>query len=268
VAIARQLSHGSLPDLYRVFCNMDTNGDGVLSIDEVREGFAAIFSEGPSGRVDYDALFEKLDVDGSGQVDYTEFCAAGIGVHIKEQDESLRAAFRLFDINDDDMISPEEIRQVLTSTDLGQSWSPALVDRAVAELLESFDEDHDGLISFEEWRRFMEAKYTEAKCPLTPRSRAESQTGWTRAQSNAYSYLARLNGGTPTTPPSPRLQAHRDNLAVDLAGEPEGVPVSSPQPKPFERPMQPPPRKKGGWGRTCCQLSHEQDEVDTACSVM
>merc|ERR1719160_1521758 len=78
-AVARQLDHSSLQDIHRVFRDLDENGDGVLSLQEIKQGFRKIYPDDKYGEQELEEFFEAADVDGSGTIDYTEFCAAGIG---------------------------------------------------------------------------------------------------------------------------------------------------------------------------------------------
>ena len=61
----------------RVFKAFDKNGDGRLSIEEVKEGYLEHY-----GRLISDAEVEKMfaavDTDGSGFIDYSEFVVAAI----------------------------------------------------------------------------------------------------------------------------------------------------------------------------------------------
>merc|ERR1712190_538501 len=90
-SVARQLDHRSLRDVHRVFCEMDANGDGVLELHEVKAGFEKIFGKGSEQLAGVDELFAKLDLDGSGKIDYTEFCAAGIGERLSTEESVLWA---------------------------------------------------------------------------------------------------------------------------------------------------------------------------------
>merc|ERR1719414_1744466 len=78
-SVARQLDHRSLRDVHKVFKELDVNGDGVLELHEVMAGFEKMFGENSEQVRDVEAMFSRLDLDGSGRIDYTEFCAAGIG---------------------------------------------------------------------------------------------------------------------------------------------------------------------------------------------
>jgi len=162
-SVAKQLDYRSLQDLQNVFSDMDTNGDGVLELREVRTGFEKIFGGSSEVLKDIEEMFKRLDLDGSGRIDYTEFCAAGLGVGGPTSDlndgiseEALRAAFKAFDVNDDNgRISREEIMRVLASVDVGQVWSKEVCEAVAEEIFEKFDADKDGSLDFDEWMRLM-----------------------------------------------------------------------------------------------------------------
>eukprot|EP00929_Paragymnodinium_shiwhaense_P074824 TRINITY_DN38289_c0_g1_i2.p1 TRINITY_DN38289_c0_g1~~TRINITY_DN38289_c0_g1_i2.p1 ORF type:complete len:1016 (+),score=119.61 TRINITY_DN38289_c0_g1_i2:60-3107(+) len=95
-------------------------------------------------------------LDGSGRVDYTEFCAAGVGEQTTMQEHILWAAFKSFDIGDDNgMVSKDEISQVLAKVDINRTWSDEFRDTIAREMIEHFDKDGDGHIDFQEWMELM-----------------------------------------------------------------------------------------------------------------
>lgn len=56
------------------FIKLDVNGDGVLSKDELKKGFAEIPDcVIPDG--DWEKLISVLDINKNGKIDYTEFIA-------------------------------------------------------------------------------------------------------------------------------------------------------------------------------------------------
>merc|ERR1719436_180923 len=123
-SVARQLDHRSLRDVHRVFCEMDTNGDGVLELHEVKAGFQKIFGANSEQTKEVEEMFRRLDLDGNGTIDYTEFCAAGIGERLSTEEHVLWAAFKAFDVNDDDgTISKDEIMKVLSGADVDKVWT-------------------------------------------------------------------------------------------------------------------------------------------------
>merc|ERR1719162_2540258 len=88
-SVARQLDHKSLRDVHKVFSELDTNGDGVLELQEVKAGFEKMFGKNSEQLKDVEAMFSRLDLDGSGKIDYTEFCAAGIGERMSTEEDVL-----------------------------------------------------------------------------------------------------------------------------------------------------------------------------------
>eukprot|EP00913_Durusdinium_trenchii_P007547 g7091.t1 len=99
-SVARQLDHRNLRDVHKVFSEMDTNGDGVLELHEVKEGFQKFFGKDSEQVKDVEQVFQRLDLDGSGVIDYTEFCAAGIGERVTLEEDVLFAAFKAFDVQE------------------------------------------------------------------------------------------------------------------------------------------------------------------------
>ena len=98
--IAQHLDDSEIESLKAVFTQLDTRGDGVLSIDEVREGIARSGVRLPSDMV-LEEVLKEVDTAGTGCIDYTEFIAACLHQSHYIREEACRAAFRVLDINGD-----------------------------------------------------------------------------------------------------------------------------------------------------------------------
>lgn len=155
-SVARQLDHSSLKNVHKVFADMDTNGDGVLELHEVKAGFERLFGKDSPQALQVEEMFEKLDLDGSGTIDYTEFCAAGIGEQMSTQRDLLWASFKTFDADNDGSVSKDEIIKVLREASVQKSWSKSVCDQVAKEIMCTFDSDGDGNISFDEWLEMMQ----------------------------------------------------------------------------------------------------------------
>jgi len=240
-SVARQLDHRSLRDVHRVFSEMDTNGDGVLELQEVKNGFEKIFGAGHEQLKDIEAMFHRLDLDGSGTIDYTEFCAAGIGERVRTEEHVLWAAFKAFDVNDDDgRISKDEITKVLSSADVNKLWTQEVCEDVAKEIVERFDENGDGCLDFQEWLRLMResasrrkaeelnldvAQSTEERELLAELERTLHQEQGLRSFDRAYGILAELEKKAGSRPDS-ELQKSPAARAVDADGK--GVALATP----------------------------------------
>jgi len=149
--IAGQLGDTQIKALRDTFMQLDGNGDGLLTVNEMKEGLAkAGLKEIPP---DLQQIMEEVDSDGSGVIDYTEFLAATLdrAAYIKE--DVCWSAFRIFDRNGDGKISKNEIEAMLGSGDV----ESAMGAQAVADLLKDVDKDGDGEIDFQEFMTMMKA---------------------------------------------------------------------------------------------------------------
>merc|ERR1712113_621312 len=127
---------------YRTFCTLDTNGDGVLQLQEVQAGFARAFGDDLESIAEVDAMFERLDLDGTGSITYTEFCAAGIGESSYNREHVLWAAFKTFDVHDKGVITKENMQQVLSGADVNQAWSKEVCEAMTAQVMEYFGNEN------------------------------------------------------------------------------------------------------------------------------
>ena len=59
-----------------------------------------------------DELFIKIDSDGSGFIDYSEFIVACMDQDVLLSNEKLKSAFNMFDKDRDGCISNDEIKQI------------------------------------------------------------------------------------------------------------------------------------------------------------
>jgi len=142
--IAHHLDDVDVEGLRDVFMQLDSNRDGVLTSDEIRDGLK---QSGVKRSSDIDVILNDLDASGKGSIDYTEFLAVCLHQTHYIQEEACRSAFRVFDIDGNGLISQNELKQVFR-----QTGDPD-VD-ATAEFLEA-DVNGDGEIDFNEFCSLM-----------------------------------------------------------------------------------------------------------------
>jgi len=151
-SIARQLDHHNLKDVHQVFKDLDTNGDGMLDLSEMQRGARAIFGSKCTELADVQEMFQKIDLDNSGKINYTEFCMAGIGNHNVMEEDALWAAYKAFDVRGDSKPTKAEFLQVLGTAGLLNGLSN---EQVCNKDFHELDKDRSGDISFEEWTEFM-----------------------------------------------------------------------------------------------------------------
>jgi len=78
--------------------------DGVLCISEIRSALKEVLPANCEHSQDLAEMFQALDLDGSGKIDYTEFCAATLAERASCEADVLWAAFKTFDVHNDDCI--------------------------------------------------------------------------------------------------------------------------------------------------------------------
>jgi calcium-dependent protein kinase len=143
--IASQLtSKEEKQQLMDTFKALDKNGDGILSKDEILEGYKQIMDE-EEAEAEVSRIMAMVDLDKSGAIDYTEFIAATMDRKKMFSRERLEQAFSMFDKDGNGTISADELKEILgghvNNMDT-QVW---------AEIIKEVDTNGDGVISLEEF---------------------------------------------------------------------------------------------------------------------
>ncbi|CAI5465467.1 unnamed protein product [Closterium sp. Yama58-4] len=154
--IADQLSSAEeLQGLQEVFKIIDENGDGTLTLEELRNGLRRIGS--PLSDAEVQALMDAADIDGNGEIDYSEFVAATMHLQRVDNEKNLQAAFDYFDSDRSGFIDIEELADALGAdlTSLKEILAEAAFDY--------FDSDRSGFIDIEELADALGADLTSLK---------------------------------------------------------------------------------------------------------
>ena len=85
----------TMEDLKNAFEQWDENGDGLIQRQEFINGYKKINEGKNMAEVEERAneIFDQADVDGSGEIDFGEWCAATINKNELLNEQNLRDAF-------------------------------------------------------------------------------------------------------------------------------------------------------------------------------
>ncbi|KAG5542869.1 hypothetical protein RHGRI_015833 [Rhododendron griersonianum] len=144
--IAENLSEEEIKGLKQTFKNMDTDGSGSITYEELKAGLAKLGSKLTESEIT--GLMDAADVDKSGTIDYLEFITATMHRHRLEKEEHLYKAFQYFDKDNSGFITRDELKNAMTDYGMGD-------DATINEVLDDVDTDKDGKINYEEFVAMM-----------------------------------------------------------------------------------------------------------------
>lgn len=133
--------------LAETFRSIDKNGDGKLSREELLEAYKLTMGRDEAAE-EVEKIMKKVDVNGSGYIDYTEFVTACAKKETMLSVENLESAFRAFDSDGSGKISSAELREMLGGENSSQNevW---------IKLVDDVDQDKDGEIDIREFKDMM-----------------------------------------------------------------------------------------------------------------
>lgn len=145
--IAEFLSAEEVEDINEMFKKIDRDGDGIVSVEELKAGLLKFGSQLAESEVQM--LIEAVDTCGKGTLDYGEFVAVSLHLQRMANDEHLRKAFSYFDRDGNGYIEPEELQNALMEDGLDDCVNIA------NDIFQEVDTDKDGKISYDEFDAMM-----------------------------------------------------------------------------------------------------------------
>ncbi|KAJ4704428.1 putative Calcium-dependent protein kinase [Melia azedarach] len=145
--IAEFLSIEEVEDIKEMFKKMDTDNDGIVSIEELKSGLRNFGSQLAESEVQM--LIEAVDTNGKGTLDYGEFLAVSLHLQRMANDEHLHKAFSYFDKDGNGCIEPDELRDALMEDGADDCTDVA------NDIFQEVDTDKDGRISYDEFVAMM-----------------------------------------------------------------------------------------------------------------
>ncbi|KAK3712658.1 hypothetical protein RRG08_058561 [Elysia crispata] len=132
------------------FAMFDKNGDGHVSKDELIEVMRAA-GQNPT-EAEVKEMIAEVDNNNNGYVEYAEFedmmAKRGLNSRFQEE-EDLRAAFKVFDRNGDGFITTDELRVTMVS--MGEP----LTQEELEDMISRADINNDGKVHYNEFVKIM-----------------------------------------------------------------------------------------------------------------
>jgi Ca2+-binding EF-hand superfamily protein len=128
--MAEDLDENKLDVVEKAFRFIDKNGDGTLEVDEIRAALRKYYKEEDEAHEAADSIFEAIDRDLSGTLNFAEFTAVSIGPQEYCDKVNLWECFNRFDKDGNGEFSHEEIAAVVGKVDYLTEGS--LIDDVVA----------------------------------------------------------------------------------------------------------------------------------------
>jgi len=139
--LTRELSEFQIQELRNKFMGLDTQGDGLLSPEELIDGMRSVGYQMSDS--DLAQIVAALDGTGSQRIGYKEFISALIERRVKFDRQQLWECFKKFDVKGTGKITYEDVKRAMSGSMSESEWQeiaalPGRPDGQRAEL--TFDE--------------------------------------------------------------------------------------------------------------------------------
>eukprot|EP01016_Furgasonia_blochmanni_P032967 TRINITY_DN3411_c0_g1_i7.p1 TRINITY_DN3411_c0_g1~~TRINITY_DN3411_c0_g1_i7.p1 ORF type:complete len:205 (+),score=77.29 TRINITY_DN3411_c0_g1_i7:577-1191(+) len=154
IYLAQQVPDKDVEVLKQIFVKLDKNGNGILSKTEFVQGLNEfIEATGNSLTLEkIEKLFVAIDMDKSGNIDYSEFLSCFIESLVLKNEKMIQAAFEKLDSDGNGTIDAGELRQFLGGSEYN------LDKKDLEALIKEADINGDGLLDYAEVLRVLKQR--------------------------------------------------------------------------------------------------------------
>lgn len=150
--IRHAINQEKIVHLRKVFERLDTNGDGLLSYEEIKAAFSEYYEDKEEAAREIREIFNKLDQDKSNTIEYEEFLRASINLNTLLTDENLKLAFNSYDTERRGYISTSNFEVALGLVDSNKN----IVD----DILNEMNVKNKERLTFEDFKNMMSSLVT------------------------------------------------------------------------------------------------------------
>ena len=146
--IANQMNmNEEIKKLKDSFDKIDVNKDGVVSQDELIQCLESVYSH-EIAVMKAKEIFEEIDFNNDGTINFSEFLTVNLKKEKICNEDLLRKAFKLFDLDGNGYITIDELQETIPlDLQSNSQW---------VDIVKEVDQDGDCQISFEEFKTMME----------------------------------------------------------------------------------------------------------------
>lgn len=141
--IASNLTQAEVGSLGDIFCRIDQTGDGVMTLTELDDAISR-GSFPQEIQDDINALKAELELSDTDTLNWKAFLAATVDKSLVIREDKIKFAFDHFKHSDADHLMLQDFTAIFES------------EAQAKEIFEFLDSDHDGKVSFEDFRNAME----------------------------------------------------------------------------------------------------------------
>jgi len=218
--IAAHLPEEEIKDLAKTFQTLDSNGDGEVSLNELKHAVAlASRHKGAKGKrknsvagtsdAELMRLVEAMDSNGDKRISYTEFLAACLEEKHYTQEAACWHAFRYFDRDTDGRVTRQELFEALKD----EEFNDMLPQKVIADLIKSADTNGNQTLDFYEFMALVQPdrEWVAPQPQAAVRASSKGPASEGQGSETPSAPLAPL-------PPSPLKSAgkNRKNSKVDI----------------------------------------------------
>ncbi|CAD8123033.1 unnamed protein product [Paramecium sonneborni] len=155
--LATFIPENEVTSLRQLFVSLDKDGNGMISLDEMIEGLTG-FKNMKHKNMDKNfvtQLFKAMDIDQSGQVDYSEFIAAFLVCPQFQNERFIEEQFKKIDQDNSGRISKNELMDIFHTDTI------SIKDIDIEELIKQADLNKDGEIDYQEFMILLRDRFAD-----------------------------------------------------------------------------------------------------------
>jgi calcium-dependent protein kinase len=126
-------------ELMQTFKAIDKDNNGRLTREEMIQGYTKIFGATHDVEAEVERIFEQVDSNKSGEIDFSEFLVASAAEYKNVSKKKVEQTFKMFDQDGDGFIDRKELANVLGMLEMrDDEWRTMIAD---------IDKDGDGKVT-------------------------------------------------------------------------------------------------------------------------